>query len=374
MITITVFIPISLFLGLCILLIIIFLRQLWFKVKMAQSKSETSTKNGDIFSIWNYDGKIAYEDIIRATNDFDIRYCIGTGGYGSVYRARLPNGKIVALKKLHRSEAEEPVLRKSFTNEVKMLTQVRHRNIVRLHGYCLHKKCMFLIYEYMRRGSLFCILNNDVEAAELDWKRRVNIIKGIVHALCYMHHHCTPPIVHRDVTTTNVLLNSELEAVVSDFGTARLLQPDSSTQTVVAGTYGYIAPEFAYTMAITEKCDVYSFGVVALETLMGKHPKDVLSTLASSATQSLLLIELLDQRLPPPRSGSSVHDVVLVSAIAFACLHANPKQRPTMQSVSKEFPPRRIRVTESFYNITVGQLMSAQLDLDGQIECSISVQ
>ena len=94
----------------------------------------------------------------------------------------------------------------------------------------------------MERGSLFCILSIDAEAVELDWSKRVNVIKGTAHALSYMHHDCNPPIVHRDVTTTNILLNSELEPFVSDFGTARLLDPDSSNHTMLAGTYGYIAP------------------------------------------------------------------------------------------------------------------------------------
>ena len=101
---------------------------------------------------------------------------------------------------------------------------------------------MVLIYEYMERGSLFFALNIDEEAVELNWSKRVNIIKGIVHALCYMHHDCVPPIVHRDVTSSNILLSSESEAVVSDFGTARFLDYDSSNQTIMAGTYGYIAP------------------------------------------------------------------------------------------------------------------------------------
>ena len=101
---------------------------------------------------------------------------------------------------------------------------------------------MFLIYEYMERGSLFCVLSDDLEAVELDWSKRINVIKGIAYALSYMHHDCTPPIVHRDVKSTNILLNSEFEAFVSDYGTARLLDPDTSNRTMIAGTYGYIAP------------------------------------------------------------------------------------------------------------------------------------
>ncbi|KAL1080869.1 hypothetical protein V6Z11_D09G025300 [Gossypium hirsutum] len=125
-------------------------------------KSDPSpTKNGDLFSIWNFDGKIAFEDIIKATEDFDIKYCIGTGGYDSVYRSILPSGKVVALKKLHRLEAEQPAYDTSFRNEIKFLTEIRQKNIVKLHGFCLHNRCMFLIYEYMKNGSLFYALSID---------------------------------------------------------------------------------------------------------------------------------------------------------------------------------------------------------------------
>ncbi|GLT36145.1 hypothetical protein SLA2020_105470 [Shorea laevis] len=151
---------------------------------------------GDVFSIWNFDGKIAYEDIIAATEDFDIKYYISTGGYGSVYRVLLPNGKVVTLQKLHTWEAEELPFDKSFKNEVKMLIEIRHRNIVKLQGFGLHRLCMFLIYEYIERGSLFCVFRDHVEAVELDWIKRVNVIKSIAYALCYLHHDCIPPILH----------------------------------------------------------------------------------------------------------------------------------------------------------------------------------
>ncbi|KAJ6953294.1 hypothetical protein NC652_005097 [Populus alba x Populus x berolinensis] len=297
-----------------------------------------SLKNGDLFSIWNYDGTIAYEDIITATENFDFRYCIGSGGYGSVYRAQLPSGKLVALKKLHRREAEEPAFDKSFKNEVEVLTQIRHRSIVKLYGFCLHQRCMFLVYEYMEKGSLFCALRNDVGAVELKWMKRAHIIKDIAHALSYLHHDCNPPIVHRDISSSNVLLNSESKSFVADFGVARLLDPDLSNLTVLAGTFGYIAPELAYTMVVTEKCDVYSFGVVALETLMGRHPGDILS----SSARAITLKEVLDPRLPLPTNEIVIQNICIIATLAFSCLHSNPKSRPSMKFVSQEFlSPKR---------------------------------
>uniref|UniRef100_A0A7N2QZX4 non-specific serine/threonine protein kinase n=1 Tax=Quercus lobata TaxID=97700 RepID=A0A7N2QZX4_QUELO len=231
------------------------------KIDLAwKPKSEQSgeTKNGDLFSIGNYDGKIAYENIIEAIKDFDIRYCIGTDSYGTI------------------------------------------------------AKC------------------NDFDAVELDWMKRMNVIKSIAHALSYMYHECVQVIVHRDISSNNILLNSELEAFVVDFGTARLLDPNSSNQTLLAGTYGYVAPELAYTMVVTEKCDVYSFGVVALEILMERHLGELLTSLSSSSPQNVMLNEILDQRLPPP-NRLVAQDVFLVTTIAFACLHSKPKSRPTMK-------------------------------------------
>ncbi|XP_071911546.1 MDIS1-interacting receptor like kinase 2-like isoform X1 [Coffea arabica] len=321
-------------------------------------------KHGDIFRIWNYDGHMAYEDIIKATNDFDVSYCIGTGGYGSVYRARLPSGKVVALKKLHRLEGENPNFDKSFRNEADMLSKIRHRNIVTLFGFCLHKRCMFLIYEYMDRGSLFFILRDETEAVELDWIKRVNLIKGIASALSYLHYDCDPPIIHRDVSSNNILLNSQLEATLSDFGTARILELDSSNQTVIAGTFGYMAPdllvnaELAYTMVVTEKSDVYGFGVVVLETLFGEHPQEFLSCISSQPNEPIMLKDLLDSRLPPPTNPLVVRNVALATALALDCVNANPKCRPTMQQVVNRFEAGRREPTRPLHTIAVNQPVS----------------
>ncbi|XP_022741882.1 MDIS1-interacting receptor like kinase 2-like [Durio zibethinus] len=319
-------------------------------------------RNGDLFSIWNYDGKLAYEDIIAATSDFDIRYCIGTGGYGSVYRAQLPSGKVVALKKLHRLEAEEPAFDRSFKNEIKFLTEIRHRNIVKLHGYCLHKRCMFLIYQYMERGSLFCVLSDDGEAVELGWTKRVNIIKSTAYALSYLHYECTPTIVHRDISSNNILLNSDWEAFVSDFGTARILDPDSSNITRLVGTCGYVAPELAYTMVVTEKCDVFSFGVLALETLMGKHPGELLSMVSKpSSLQNIMLSDILDPRLSPPTSQMVAQNIVHVATIALECVHTDPKFRPTMKQVTQGFLSCQRSFRNPIRTISLLQLVNSEM-------------
>ncbi|XP_020426550.1 MDIS1-interacting receptor like kinase 2-like [Prunus persica] len=196
------------------------------------------------FSVLNFDGKSMYEEIIRATEDFDSIYCIGKGGHGSVYRVNLSSASanIVAVKKLHLVWDGEIEFQKEFLNEVRALTEIRHRNIVKLYGFCAHKRHSFLVYEYLERGSLATILSKEEEAKELGWSKRVNIVKGVAHALSYMHHDCLPLIVHRDISSKNILLDPEYEACVSDFGTARFLNPDSTNWTTVAGTFGYMAP------------------------------------------------------------------------------------------------------------------------------------
>ncbi|KAL5741209.1 hypothetical protein ACOSP7_027941 [Xanthoceras sorbifolium] len=367
---IKIVLPVAVFLIFLVCVLVYLLKR---KDKKAREKTRSTNYSEDVFSIWNYDGRIVYEDLIEATQDFDIKFCIGTGGYGSVYKAQLSSGEVFALKKLHSWESDEPIFAKSFKNEIRILSEIRHRNIVNLYGFCLHHKSMFLVYQYIERGSLFCVLRNDDEAIELDWTKRVNIIRGVAHALSYLHHNCTPPIVHRDISSNNVLLNSQFEAFVADFGTARLLHPDSSNNTALAGTRGYIAPELAYTIHVTEKCDVYSFGVVALEILMGRHPGELLSFLSSPSSSSsssssfvhkMKLINLLDQRLFPPNNQMVMQDILQISTTAFACLHSKPKSRPTMQLISLEFLSRRTPLkSKSFQEISVQQLRNQEMNL-----------
>ncbi|XXG61931.1 hypothetical protein AAC387_Pa05g0410 [Persea americana] len=316
-------------------------------------------RKGDAFSIWDFDGRIVYDDIIQATENFDSNYCIGVGGYGSVYKAELSTGQVVAVKRLHPLEGGSTCDQKSFNNEIKALTEIRHRNIVKLYGFCFHEQCMFLVYEYMERGKLAGILSCE-GALELDWVKRVNVVKGVASGLSHMHHDCSPPIVHRDISSSNILLDSELEACISDFGTSRLLKPDSSNWSSLAGTYGYVAPELAYTREVTGQCDVYSFGVLTFEVLMGKHPGDLIHTLHFSTGQNILLKDVLDQRLSPP-SAQTANEVISVAVVALACIRANPQSRPNMRNVSQKLSSHRLCTLEPFQTITLCQLNDLEI-------------
>ncbi|XP_059298087.1 MDIS1-interacting receptor like kinase 2-like [Lycium ferocissimum] len=293
------------------------------------------------------DGKALYRDILNATEEFDATFCIGQGGHGSVYKVNLPSLGNIAVKRLYSSfENTHP---KSFMNEVRALIGIKHRNIVNLYGYCSNAQNSLLVYEYVERGSLSSILSNEAESKKLDWLKRVNIIKGVAFALSYLHQDCSPSIVHRDISSRNVLLDSEYEARVSDFGIAKLLNPDSSNCTTLAGTYGYVAPELAYTMKVTQMCDVYSFGVLALEIIKGKHLGEYITVLANSSTRDYVqLSDLLDERLPYPEDR--VKEVlVFIIKLASSCLLETPKSRPTMHFVSHRLssmnprPPTHVR-------------------------------
>ncbi|KAL5719203.1 hypothetical protein ACHQM5_012014 [Ranunculus cassubicifolius] len=288
----------------------------------------------DIFSVWNYDGSIVFELIIDVTNDFSDVYCIGRGGSGKVYRAELSANHVLAVKRFSSEDGEEEInVQGTYMNEIKILTEVRHRNIVKLYGFCLHSRHSFLIYEYMQKGSLASVLSNEIDIAEFDWAKRLDVIKSVGNALSYLHHDCMPPIVHRDLSSNNILLNSEFEACVSDFGSAELLIPNTTTWASIAGTKGYMAPELAYSMVVTEKSDVYSFGVLTLEVIMGKHPRELMSV-APEIDVSSSSRYVLDSRLSPPDAHTAMN-IQSAFVLALACLHSNPHSRPTMRQVSQ---------------------------------------
>ena len=166
----------------------------------------------NMFAVWSYDGKMVYENIIEATKDFDDKHCIGVGGYGIVYKAVLPTSQVVAIKKFHPLSADSVVNLKAFTSEICSLTEIRHRNIIKLYGFCSHPRHSFLVYQFLEGGNLKETLSNKEEAVNFEWIRRANVVRGVVDALSYMHHDCSPPIVHRDISNKNIMLDLEYEA------------------------------------------------------------------------------------------------------------------------------------------------------------------
>ncbi|KAJ6974581.1 LRR receptor-like serine/threonine-protein kinase [Populus alba x Populus x berolinensis] len=319
------------------------------------------------FAVWGYEEEILHETIIQATNNFNFNNCIGKGGNGIVYQAMLPTGQVVAVKKLHPSREDELMDLRTFRNEIRMLIDIRHRNIVKLYGFCTLIEHSFLVYEFIERGSLKMNLSSEEQATDLDWNRRLNVVKGVANALSYLHHDCSPPIIHRDISSSNVLLDLEYEAHVSDFGTARLLMPDSTNWTSFAGTFGYTAPE--------QYNQYYENGGLLLDALKlwsghngsnnGNASGDLISSLSASAfsssscsqiNQQTLLKDVIDQRIPLPENRV-VEGVVNIIKIAFACLLANPQSRPTMRQVASELIARWPPLPKSFSAITLEDLM-----------------
>ncbi|CAI8611575.1 unnamed protein product [Vicia faba] len=334
-----VVIPIVATLGGAVFLLLVLFVCIFFLCCKKKSRTprlkESSFKITNPFSILYFNGKVVYSDIMEATNNFDDKYCIGEGAFGNVYKAEVKGGQIFAVKKLKCDEENLNTERiKTYESEVEALTETRHRNIVKLYGFCFAGMHTFLVYEYMDKGSLADMLMDDKKALELDWFKRVNIVTGVASALSYMHHDCSPLLIHRDISSKNILVSSNHEAHVSDFGTALFLKPNSPIWTSFAGTYGYAAPELAYTMAVTEKCDVFSFGVLALETLTGKHPGDFVSYIQTSNDQNIDFKEILDPRLPSP-PNNILNGLALVGNLAVSCLHTNPQSRPTMRSIAQ---------------------------------------
>ncbi|KAJ6858791.1 hypothetical protein NC652_041168 [Populus alba x Populus x berolinensis] len=343
-----------------LLLVFVVIGVLFILCKKARKRNVEPENEQDrnISTILGHDGKKLYENIVEATEEFNSNYCIGEGGYGTVYKAVMPTEQVVAVKKLHRSQTEKLSDFKAFEREVCVLANIRHRNIVKMYGFCSHAKHSFLIYELIERGSLRKIISSEEQAIEFDWTKRLNVVKGVGGALSYLHHSCSPPIIHRDITSNNILLDLEYEAHVSDFGTARLLMPDSSNWTSFA--------ELAYTMKVTEKCDIYSFGVVAIEVMTGRHPGDLISALLSPGSSSSSsmppiaqhtpLKDVLDQRISLPKKGAA-EGVVHMMKIALACLHPNPQSRPTMEKISFELTAKWPPLPKAFCTISLGDLL-----------------
>ncbi|ESR60153.1 hypothetical protein CICLE_v10014114mg [Citrus x clementina] len=215
--------------------------------------------------------ELTYDNVVRATGNFSIRNLIGTGGFGSTYKAELVPGYLVAVKKLSIGRFQGI---QQFDAEIGTLGRIRHKNLVTLIGYYVGEAEMFLVYNFLSGGNLETFIHKK-SGKKIQWSVIHKIAIDIAQALAYLHYSCVPRIVHRDIKPSNILLDEELNAYLSDFGLARLLEvSETHATTDVAGTFGYVAPEYATTCRVSDKADVYSFGVVLLELISGKRSLD----------------------------------------------------------------------------------------------------
>ncbi|KAJ7552352.1 hypothetical protein O6H91_06G051800 [Diphasiastrum complanatum] len=276
-------------------------------------------------------------NVLDCLNEDNI---IGRGGSGIVYKGVMPSGEIVAVKRLSPQGMKGIAHDHGFSAEIQTLGKIRHRNIVKLLGCCSNHETNLLVYEYMPNGSLGELLHGK-KAALLDWTTRYKISVQAALGLCYLHHDCSPLIVHRDVKCNNILLDSKFEAHVADFGLAKFFQDSGKSQSMssIAGSYGYIAPEYAYTLKVNEKSDIYSFGVVLLELVTGRRPiepeygdgVDIVQWVRKKIQTKDGVLDVLD-----PRMGNSdlpLHEVMLVLRVALMCSNDLPVDRPTMRDV-----------------------------------------
>ncbi|OVA02134.1 Protein kinase domain [Macleaya cordata] len=279
------------------------------------------------------------DDVLECLSTSDK--IIGMGSTGTVYKAEMPGGEIIAVKKLWGKQKETVRRRRGVLAEVEVLGNVRHRNIVRLLGCCSNNESTLLLYEYMPNGSLDDLLHgkNKGENLVADWVIRYKIALGVAQGICYLHHDCDPVIVHRDVKPCNILLDAEMEARVADFGVAKLIQTDES-MSVIAGSCGYIAPEYAYTLQVDEKSDIYSYGVVLMEILSGKKSVDaefgegnsIVDWIRSKIKTKDGVSDVLDKNAGA--SCTSVkEEMMLVLRVALLCTSRNPADRPSMRDV-----------------------------------------
>ncbi|KAG7534382.1 Protein kinase-like domain superfamily [Arabidopsis thaliana x Arabidopsis arenosa] len=284
--------------------------------------------------------EFSYKELYTATKGFHSSRVIGRGAFGNVYRAMfVSSGTISAVKRSRHNSTEGKT---EFLAELSIIACLRHKNLVQLQGWCNEKGELLLVYEFMPNGSLDKILYQESEtgAVALDWSHRLNIAIGLASALSYLHHECEQQVVHRDIKTSNIMLDINFNARLGDFGLARLTEHDKSpVSTLTAGTMGYLAPEYLQYGTATEKTDAFSYGVVILEVACGRRPID--KEPESQKTVNLVdwvwrlhsegrVLEAVDERLKGEFDEEMMKKLLLVG---LKCAHPDGNERPSMRRV-----------------------------------------
>ncbi|CAL5384689.1 unnamed protein product [Camellia sinensis] len=301
------------------------------------------------------------EELKRATNNYDDNRIVGRGGFGTVYKGILVDNTTVAIKKsqiMNQSQIEQ------FINEVVVLSQINHRNVVKLLGCCLETQVPLLVYEFITNGTLFEHIHNHIKASNMSWENRLRIAAETAGVLSYLHSATSVPIIHRDVKSTNILLDDNYTAKVSDFGASRLVPLDQDQlATVVQGTLGYLDPEYMLTNQLTEKSDVYSFGVVLVELITGKkvlsfdkpEKERSLARYFLSCMKNDRLFQVIDEQI---EIEGIVEELTEVANIAKTCLIVKGEERPTMKEVAMEL--------EGLINKKMKKHPWVKIDLNGE--------
>ncbi|KAD2804485.1 hypothetical protein E3N88_37862 [Mikania micrantha] len=281
------------------------------------------------------------EELKRATNNYDDSRIIGKGGYGTVYKGVLSDNRIVAIKRSKLGDQTQAQI-EQFINEVVILSQINHRNVVKLFGCCLETEIPLLVYEFIPNGTLSDHIHNKGKSSAFTWDIRLRIATETAEALSYLHSAASVPIIHRDVKPMNILLDDNYVAKVADFGASKLIPIDQiELATIVQGTLGYLDPEYLQTNQLTDKSDVYSFGVVLVELLTGKKAlsfdrPETERNLAIYFLYSLKegkLFQVLDENL---QLNDVPSEIIQVSKLAERCLCVKSDERPTMKEVAIE--------------------------------------
>ncbi|KAJ0703999.1 putative protein kinase RLK-Pelle-WAK family [Helianthus annuus] len=304
-------------------------------------KQQEATKDGLVDKTILFTSK----ELETATDHFNENRILGRGGQGTVYKGMLADGRIVAVKKAKIVDESQLEV---FINEVVILAQVNHRNVVQLLGCCLETEVPLLVSEFVPKGTLYDYIQDDTGLLPFSLNMRLQIAAEVAGAVSYLHSETPIPIYHRDIKTTNVLLDEKYRAKVSDFGTSRLVSLDQThLTTLVKGTFGYFDPEYFQSSQFTEKSDVYSFGVVLLElftrekpislTRFGEHRN--LATYFIFAMEEGRAMSIFD---PVVVNEDSKGLVLEIANLAMRCLNSNGKHRPTMKEVAMELEGMRM--------------------------------